>query len=211
MFPEMRALNMVWVLFFAAAFFIGSVPFGRMIGRRVARVDITQLGSRNIGATNVARELGVKWGLVTLALDVLKGLVPALSFRLLFPESPVGLSIVGLSALLGHQFTPFLCFKGGKGVATALGFYLAVSPVAALLALIVFLVAVLLWDYVSLGSIVAAFSVPLFVALLMNSAVLVAASLIAAALIGLKHKGNIRRIAAGSERRWRGSGKRHSA
>jgi len=204
-------LNMVWVLFFVAAFFIGSVPVGRMVGRRVGRVDITQLGSRNIGATNVARELGVKWGLVTLALDALKGLAPALSFRLLFPESPVGLSIVGLSALLGHQFTPFLCFKGGKGVATALGFYLAVSPAAALLALIVFLVAVLLWDYVSLGSIVAAFSVPLFVALLMNSAVLVAASLIAAALIGLKHQGNIRRLAAGSERRWRGSGKRHSA
>lgn len=168
-------------------------------------MDITRMGSRNIGATNVAREIGMKWGLLTLALDVLKGLAPALIFRLLFPESHVGLSIVGLMALLGHQFTPFLRFKGGKGVATALGFFLAVSPTATLFALGVFLITVYVWDFISLGSILAAFSVPLFLSLFMKPRTLVLASLIAAAFICLKHKGNIQRLASGHERRWRGN------
>jgi glycerol-3-phosphate acyltransferase PlsY len=196
--------NPAWVPFFAAAFFLGSIPFGQIISRRVAHMDITRMGSRNIGATNVARELGMKWGVLTLALDVLKGLVPAASFRFLFPESHLGLSLIGISALLGHQFTPFLRFRGGKGVATALGFFLAVSPIATLLALCVFLLAVYLWDFISLGSIVASFSVPVFFGLFVKSGTLVAASLIAAGLICLKHKGNIQRLAAGKERRWRG-------
>ncbi len=203
--------NPSWVAFFAAAFLMGSIPFGQIISRRVAHMDITRVGSRNIGATNVARELGMRWGILTLAFDLLKGFVPALVFRLLFPESPVGLSLIGLSALLGHQFTPFLGFKGGKGVATALGFFLAVSPGATLLALCVFLATVYLWDFVSLGSMAAAFSVPAFLALFMKPAILVVASLISAVLICIKHKDNIQRLAAGKERRWRGDRRRKSA
>lgn len=203
--------EIVWVLFFAVAFFIGSIPFGQIISRRVAHVDITRMGSRNIGATNVARELGMKWGFLTLALDVSKGLIPSVIFRLLYPDSHLGLSIVGLSALLGHQFTPFLCFKGGKGVATALGFFLSISPTATLLALGVFLITVYLWDFISLGSIVATLSVPLFLSLFIKSGVLIAASIIFAAFICLKHRSNIQRLATGSERRWRGNRKGHGA
>lgn len=203
--------KIVWALFFAVTFFIGSIPFGKIISRRVARVDITRVGSRNIGATNVAREVGIKWGFLTLALDISKGLMPSLIFRLLYPDSHLGLSIVGLSALLGHQFTPFLDFKGGKGVATALGFFLSVSPAAALLSLCVFLITVYLWNFVSLGSMIAALSIPLFVALFTKSGVLAAASMIAAVFICLKHKDNIHRLAAGCERRWRGNRKGHGA
>jgi glycerol-3-phosphate acyltransferase PlsY len=207
--PETWTWSLQWIPFFAAAFLVGSVPFGRLIGRRVAQVDIMQMGSRNIGATNVARELGMRWGLVTLALDMLKGMLPALIFSLVFPESHLGLSLVGLSALLGHQFSPFLGFRGGKGVATALGFFVAATPAAAFLAVIVFVMVVYIWDFISLGSILAAFSVPVFQAVLMKPGIMVAASLVVAAVICLKHKGNIQRIATGRERRWRGDRKGH--
>jgi glycerol-3-phosphate acyltransferase PlsY len=203
MSAETWAWDHFWLPFFAAAYLMGSVPFGRIISRRVARTDITRRGSRNIGATNVAREIGMKWGLLTLVLDLSKGLVPSLVFRLIYPDSHLGLSLVGLCALLGHQFTPFLGFRGGKGVATALGFFMAVSPPATLLALGVFLLAVYLWDFISLGSMVASFSVPVFLALFAKPGMVIVASLVAAALICLKHKDNLRRLVSGTERKWR--------
>lgn len=195
--------DLFWLPWFGAAFLAGSIPFGHLISRRVARVDITSRGSGNIGATNVARELGIKWGILTLVLDVLKGLVPALSIRLLFPESHLGLSATGILALLGHQFTPFLRFRGGKGVATALGFYLVVSPLATGFALVVFLLVVYLWDFISLGSMAAACSVPLFLLFFSKPALLVVGALFAAGLICLKHQENIGRLVEGKERRWR--------
>jgi acyl phosphate:glycerol-3-phosphate acyltransferase len=194
----------LWPIWFGAAFLIGAIPFGKWVSRRVAKIDITRKGSGNIGATNVARELGMKWGVLTLLLDVLKGFAPAFAFRLFFPDSGLGLSILGVFALLGHQFTPFLHFRGGKGVATALGFYLAVSPLCTALALAVFLFFVFLWDFISLGSIAAAFSIPLFLFILSQSAWLVAGSLLTAVLICFRHRDNIRRLVAGEERRWRG-------
>jgi acyl phosphate:glycerol-3-phosphate acyltransferase len=196
-------LDLLWLPWFGVAFLVGSIPFGRLIGRRVARIDITRKGSGNIGATNVAREIGLRWGILTLLLDVLKGFLPSLSFRILFPESGLGLSAMGVFALLGHQFTPFLRFRGGKGVATALGFYFAVSPLCAALALCVFLVFVYLWDFVSVGSMAAALSVPLFLFFLCQSAAVIGGSLFVAGLICLKHRDNIRRLVAGKERRWR--------
>ena len=195
--------NHYWLPFFAAAFILGSIPFGRIISRRVAQTDITRRGSRNIGATNVAREIGMKWGVLTLVLDLSKGLVPALAFRLIYPESHLGLSLVGLCALLGHQFTPFLGFHGGKGVATALGFFMAVSPPATLLALCVFLITVYLWDFISLGSILASFSLSVFLAVFAKPGMMIAASVVAAGLICLKHKDNLHRLLSGTERKWR--------
>jgi len=201
--PETWTWNHLWIPFFAASYLLGSIPFGRIISRRVAQTDITQRGSRNIGATNVAREIGLKWGILTLILDVSKGLLPTLLFRYAYPESPLGLSLVGLCALLGHQFTPFLGFQGGKGVATALGFFMAVSPPATLLALCVFLITVYLWDFISLGSILASLSVPVLLALFAKPGTIIVFSLISALLICLKHKDNLRRMASGTERRWR--------
>ena len=118
-----------WVVYFVGAFILGSIPFGQIVSRKVASIDITTRGSGNIGATNVARELGMKWGIVTLLLDMLKGLVPVLASMFQVTQGGgwqfIGPSVVGLCALAGHQFSCFRKFHGGKGVATALGVYLA--------------------------------------------------------------------------------------
>jgi acyl phosphate:glycerol-3-phosphate acyltransferase len=193
----------LWFLFFVIAFLLGAIPFGRLISQWVAKIDITRRGSGNIGATNVARELGLKWGILTLALDLLKGLAPTLLFDRLFPEASLGLSITGLCALLGHQFTPFLRFRGGKGVATALGVYLAISPLGCLAAAVVFLLTVYIWDFISLGSMVGACAVPVFFVLLGLPLYPVLNSVVAAGLICVKHRDNIERLLAGKERRWR--------
>jgi glycerol-3-phosphate acyltransferase PlsY len=199
----LQTWHAAWAGFLVVSYLLGSIPFGRLIAQRVARIDITRRGSGNIGATNVARELGVKWGLVTLLLDVLKGLAPTLVFRVLFPGYDTGISMVGVCALLGHQFTPFLRFRGGKGVATALGVYLAVSPLSCLGALVVFVLVVSVWDFISLGSMVGAAAMPLFLAFAGEPGVIVLASAVMAGLICLKHKDNIGRLLAGNERKWR--------
>ena len=155
-----------WIVFSISTYLLCSIPFGKIISHKVAAIDITQRGSGNIGATNVARELGLKWGILTLFLDVLKGFLPLYLLGLLFPDCHNGLSIVGLSALLGHQFSLFEKFRGGKGVATALGIYLAISPVSSIFGIILFILTVSVFDFISLGSMVSAAVMPLFLALL---------------------------------------------
>ena len=188
------------------AYLLGSVPFGKVIAKRVAHVDITQRGSGNIGATNVARELNAKWGILTLVLDVLKGLAPVVVFAYCASQEnhgyETGLCAVGLAALLGHQFSLFLGFRGGKGVATALGVYLGISPLSCLLALILFFLIVYKWDFISLGSMVSVSSMPLFLALFGKPLPLVVGSFVMAALICLKHRENIQRLVRGKERKW---------
>ena len=198
------------VLFSIAAYILGSVPFGKIIAKRVADIDITKQGSRNIGATNVARVLGVKWGIITLILDMLKGFVPLFLFSNVFPDGTpyreIGLVGTGLSALLGHQFPVFLRFRGGKGVATALGVYLAIAPFSCFASLIIFILVVFLWDMVSLGSMISMSTVPVFLFIFEESQALVVGSIIVAALICLKHKENIERLIKGEERKWSNRG-----
>jgi len=193
--------------FIVAAYFLGSIPFGKLIATVVAHINITQRGSGNIGATNVARELGLKWGLFTLFFDILKGFVPVAIFAHYIAGmgegSDVWLSAVGLSALLGHQFSIFLKFRGGKGVATAVGVYLAMSYPACLLAVLVFVLTVYKWDFISLGSMLSAAAMPGFLALFGKSQGIVIGSGIVAAFICLKHTGNIQRLLKGNERKWR--------
>ena len=135
-----------WAVYFVGAFILGSIPFGQIVSRKVASIDITTRGSGNIGATNVARELGMKWGIVTLVLDMMKGLVPVLASMFQVTQGGgwqfIGPSTVGLCALAGHQFSCFRKFHGGKGVATALGVYLAISPLSTFLALVLFVLIV---------------------------------------------------------------------
>ena len=195
-------------LFFAlGAYLLGAVPFGKIIARMAAQIDITQKGSKNIGATNVARELGLKWGLLTLAFDVLKGLVPILVFSACSftgdISSQMALAVVSLCPLLGHQFSIFMEFRGGKGVATALGTYLALSPIACALGLLVFLLVVLKWDFISLGSMVSAGSIPIFLTLFHQPKPVVFASVIMAALIYSRHGENVLRLVRGEERKWK--------
>ena len=196
------------IMFIVTAYLLGSIPFGKLIAKRVARINITQRGSGNIGATNVARELGITWGLVTLFLDMLKGFLPVFLYAHYILQAGIEfetcLSAIGLSALLGHQFSIFMRFRGGKGVATAIGIYLVTSPLACLMAVIVFILTVYKWDFVSLGSMLAAIVMPGLLALFGKSQPLVTTSIIVAALICFKHKGNIKRLVKGKERKWRG-------
>lgn len=193
-----------------AAYLLGSIPFGKYIAQRVASLDITKRGSGNIGATNVARQIGIRWGILTLVLDTLKGFLPVVLFSKFTqngtPGAEVALSFIGLCALLGHQFSIFQGLRGGKGVATALGVYLGISPLSCLSALLLFLLTVYKWDFISLGSLVAVSAIPLFLALFGKAPPLVVASLLMAAFISLKHKDNIRRLLKGEEIRWRDRG-----
>jgi glycerol-3-phosphate acyltransferase PlsY len=199
----------MWLVFIAllvAAYLLASIPFGLLISRRVVRLDITKAGSGNIGATNVAREVGLKWGIFTLLVDILKGFIPVtLAHYLLGSSAEVQEAlkgIVGLSALLGHQFSVYNRFRGGKGVATCLGVFLAISPLSCLFSGIIFFILVSLWRYISLGSILAALTMPIWLSLTGHSIFMILMSLIISLLITLLHRENIRRLMQGNERRW---------
>ena len=200
-------MNWEWAFYFFGAYLLGSIPFGQIISRKVASIDITTRGSGNIGATNVARELGMKWGIVTLVLDMLKGLVPVLVSMQYGvggeSYSTMGPSIVGLCALVGHQFSFFRRFNGGKGVATALGVYFAISTVSTVLALILFVLVVVKWSFISLASMVAAFSIPILLFIVGKSWASIIVSIMMAVLICLKHYENIERLMKGEERKWK--------
>ena len=195
------------ILFLLAAYLLGAIPFGKIISRVAAHIDITSRGSGNIGATNVARTLGLRWGILTLLLDTSKGffpvfLIPYLS-SLTGTEKDVMTCAVALAALLGHRFSVFLRFRGGKGVATALGIYLGIAPLPAILSLVLFVLTVWLWDYVSLGSMVAAAAMVPLLVIFGRDFSYVVFSLLAAVIICLGHRENIERLLRGEENRWR--------
>jgi len=184
-----------------AAYLLGSVPTGLLLGKLYG-IDVRNTGSGNIGATNLYRTVGRKVGILTLIGDCLKGMIPVLLV------SYAGFSFeyaawVGLAAFLGHVYTVFLKFKGGKGVATALGVFLAISPLAVSIALTVFVLLVLKWRYVSLGSVAAAAVMPAAVYFLDGRGELVVVTLLIAAVVIVKHHQNISRLLAGTENRFK--------
>ena len=188
-----------WVPFiigFVIAYLIGSVPFGLILTRLAGAGDVRQIGSGNIGATNVLRTGRKGLALGTLALDVLKGALPAwLAYRYLGPDMAV---VAGLGAVLGHCFPVWLKFKGGKGVATAAGVVLALTPVVAAIAIAVFVLVVLATRYVSLGSMLGAIAAAPG-AYLLGHVQAAELYLLLAMIIVLKHAGNIHRLTQGSE------------
>lgn len=190
------------ILFVMCAYFIGSIPTGLLLAKAFSGADIRESGSGNIGATNVYRTMGRKAGILTLVGDCLKGLLPVLlAIYLGLPE--VWIAAVGLAAFLGHVYTIFLGFKGGKGVATALGVFLAVSPLAVLVALAIFSLVVYKWRYVSLGSITAAALMPALVTVFEGKPLIVGMSVIIAVVVIFKHRENIRRLKAGTESKFK--------
>jgi glycerol-3-phosphate acyltransferase PlsY len=194
----MQASMITYILFIPWAYLLGSVPFGILVARAVGGVDPRRVGSGNIGATNVNRSAGKGAGALTLLLDLLKGAVPTyVVWRLGY--SPVLVSGVGLAAFGGHLWPVFIGFKGGKGVATACGVMAAVAPLAVLFSVIVFLIAVAVKRYVSLGSILAAGMLPVFLSFLPRSKEYLPLGMLIAALVILRHSENIRRLAAGTE------------
>jgi glycerol-3-phosphate acyltransferase PlsY len=180
----------------------GSIPIGLLLTKAFSDVDPRKEGSRNIGATNIVRTAGKKLGALTLIGDCLKGLIPVL-FALWLMRSEAWVGLIALSAFAGHLFPVFLKFKGGKGVATALGVYLGISPLAVLINLGIFFGVVLKWRLVSLGSLTTAAAMPVLIAILTGSKPYVITSLIIAGLIYYRHQENIRRLFAGSENRLR--------
>lgn len=189
------------IMFVIASYLLGSVPTGLLLGKALG-VDIRTCGSGNIGATNVYRALGRTVGVITLLGDCLKGLVPVLAARW-FGLPEIWVAAAGLAAFLGHIYNVFLRFKGGKGVATALGVFLGSSPLAVLIALGVFALILGKWRYVSLASITAAAAMPLIVAVIDRRPVIIVMTLLIATLVIWKHRENIGRLKTGTEHRFK--------
>jgi glycerol-3-phosphate acyltransferase PlsY len=183
------------------AYLIGSIPTGLLLGKAYG-IDVRKEGSGNIGATNLYRTVGRKVGIITLVGDCLKGLLPVVIVK--FSALPSELTAwVGLAAFCGHVFSVFLKFRGGKGVATALGVFLALAPLAVALALALFAVMMYLWRYVSLGSITAAAVMPLAVFFTGGSRAVTMVTLIISLIVILRHHENIGRLLSGSESKFK--------
>ena len=188
------------VLLVTIAYLLGSVLFGDLVAR-LKGVNLREVGSGNVGATNVSRALGKKFGVLVFFLDMLKGFLPTVLAVKLYGIGSWTVFFVGLASVLGHMFPIFHSFKGGKGVATAFGVILAVSFKMALLLLILW-AGVLYWRrYVSLASIVASASAPFLLLLAGYPFHIFLMGVIIACLIVFKHKSNIERLISGQELR----------
>jgi acyl phosphate:glycerol-3-phosphate acyltransferase len=200
------------------AYLIGSIPFSYLVARLVKGTDIRHEGSRNVGATNVIRTAGKVPGVIALLLDLGKGYVAVETARWIVsrPDWPFAapstsplhsrelwIALAGLIAVLGHMFPAWLRFHGGKGVATATGVFLALDPRVVLAGAIVFLIVLLLTRFVSLASIIAAASIPLFFRFLVPASPFwrIMISTVIAIIVITKHHSNIARLTQGTERR----------
>jgi acyl phosphate:glycerol-3-phosphate acyltransferase len=209
-----NSLNHLWLLL--AAYFLGSIPFGLLLARLFGNADVRKTGSGNIGAANVARVAGPLAGILTLVLDTAKGAAAVLLAARFTHESAVWMMLAALAALVGHCFSVWLKFKGGKGVATALGVFLALCPPAALAALLLFTLVTSWWRYVSLGSISAAAAMPLLMYFLWAPhhappLIIAFGSLAATVLVVYQHRANIQRLVRGEEPRFSLSKKKGAA
>ena len=180
------------------AYLMGSIPTGVIVAKAFGNVDPRTQGSKNIGATNVFRTAGKKLGIITLLGDILKGLIPVAIARGTL-DSYFWIGAVALAAFLGHLYPIFLKFKGGKGIATGLGVFLALSPLPAILSLFVFGAVLYRWRFVSLGSLSATAAFPVLLALLNPHQIYIPFALIIGVLIFYRHRGNIERMLDGKE------------
>jgi len=200
----------------AAAYLLGSIPFGLLLTRLFGGGDVRKSGSGNIGATNVARVAGTLPGILTLLFDVAKGAAAVWLAGRVSNESATWMMIAALATLLGHCFPIWLKFRGGKGVATAAGAFLVLCPAALLGSVILFLLVVFFWRYISLASISAAASMPLLIYILWAPhhappPIVTFGALAAAGIIIYKHDGNIQRLVQGEEPKFSFGKKRDAA
>jgi glycerol-3-phosphate acyltransferase PlsY len=179
-------------------YLLGAVPFGIVISKAMGLPDPRRVGSKNVGFTNVLRVSGKTPGILTLIGDMGKGWVMGFAATHLLQDE-WAILLIALAPFLGHLFSPFLGFKGGKGVATALGSVLGVAPLIGLLLLMAWIGAVALWRYSSGGALTAFGLFPIIAALLHLTTVFMLFSLVVSGLIGIKHKGNIERLWKGTE------------
>jgi glycerol-3-phosphate acyltransferase PlsY len=180
------------------AYLLGSIPTGLVLAKALADIDPRQGGSRNIGATNVMRTAGKALGAVTLIGDVLKGVIPV-CLTLFLQRGEWWIAAAGLAAFVGHCFPIYIGFKGGKGVATSLGVYLPLTPLALLVNVLVFASALGVTRMVSVGSITAAIVMPFLIFLGNYPLAYLIMSICVGAIVIYRHKENIKRIIAGKE------------
>ena len=183
------------------AYLLGSVPTGVILTRAFSDVDPRTQGSKNIGATNIYRTAGKKLGVLTLVGDILKGLIPVVIARAVL-DSHLWIAAVALTAFLGHLYPIFLKFKGGKGIATGLGAFLALAALPAFLSFLVFAAVVYRSRYISLGSLIAATAFPLFLALLNPHHIYIPFAIVIGLFIFWRHRENIQRLMAGKENKF---------
>jgi len=190
-------------LWIVASYVLGATPTSYLAGRLGRGIDLREHGSKNLGATNVYRLLGWAYAFPVGIFDVAKGAVPVALFGR-WAGGPAWLPVIlGGAAVLGHMFSPYVRFRGGKGVATAAGVFLALAPLAFAIALPVWALCLWITGYVSLSSIVAALTFPLWVRLTTDAAPTFWASVVLALLIVLAHRVNIKRLLGGTENRFR--------
>ena len=188
-------------LLFVFAYFLGSIPTGVILARVFRNVDPRTQGSGNIGATNVYRTAGKKLGVITLLGDIFKGFIPVeIAFWTL--DSHFWIGAVAFAVFLGHLYPIFLKFKGGKGIATGLGAFLALAWEPAVLSLLVFAGVVYKWRFISLGSLAATAAFPIFLALLNPHKIYIPFVVVIGALIFYRHRENIERLLARRENKF---------
>ena len=189
-------MDIMIIVYAVLAYFIGSIPSGLIIGKTIFNTDVRQYGSKNIGATNTYRVIGLKAALPVFLCDALKG---AAGVVLLSSYGPMYMILGGILAMMGHNWSIFLGFKGGRGVATGLGVLIALSPLVALLCFLVWGIIVYFTKLVSLGSIVAAALVPVLMYVTGESYWFVGFGGLAALFVIVRHWDNIKRLLAGNE------------
>jgi len=195
-------MNARELLALGGAFLVGSIPFSLLIARRRG-VDLRMVGSGNVGATNLARSLGFGLGAAGFLLDAVKGALAVLLPRLLSgPEASAGLQgLAAVLAVVGHVASPFLGFKGGKGVATGAGAFALIAPWATLAAVVVFAVTVGLTRVVGLGSVLASVTLPGASALLRDDRAITASAIVVGVVVIVRHRSNLARLVRGTENR----------
>lgn len=186
------------VVLMIVAYILGSIPNALWIGKVFKGIDVREHGSKNTGSTNAARVLGAKLGILTLILDISKGAIPTLIATMLL-DSSISVILVGICAILGHSFSIFMEFKGGKAVATTVGVFIVLVPGAILLAAVIFFLVFGITRYVSLSSMIGAISLPIWIILFYKNISLTIFGIIIAILIIVRHKSNIQRLLNGTE------------
>ncbi len=186
------------VLLLVIAYVMGSIPFGLIVGKMWAKVDVRQHGSGNIGVSNVFRTIGPLPAVVVLAFDAGKGALPVLLAVQVFPDSIWGLA-TGIAAIIGHNWPAFLRFKGGRGVATTIGVILTLSPIVALILFVLWVITLAVSRYISLASMIAALAFPLLVYFWRISGTYLALSILISVFVIYRHRPNIQRLLAGTE------------
>ncbi len=202
------------IILIIISYLIGSISFSYVLCKKIKKIDIRTVGSKNIGATNAGRILGKRWFFVITIMDAFKGFFPVLYAKYLMNEQiiiqhPLIPIIVGLGAMLGHMYSIYLNFQGGKGVAVSAGIVIALNYWIVIICLFIFIIAVLISKYISLGSITASLFIP--ISLVFTHKIIYKTEIdiymlvfcfILCFYIIFKHRGNISRLLSGTERKW---------